>query len=172
MPQIPRETVVATLGQPEEMQAAVAWARRRGLDLAHDATALTVRLVLDGPGVSDKHPREQYVIHGVLEDYDVLPPAWRFLDPRTDGIIGQAAYPQPGGNSVLHSNGVICAPWNRLAYEIEGGPHNDWGQMTSWKMPRPGNTHAVTIPDMLDRIHRDVNLSRGRMAPLPPLQRT
>ncbi len=169
MPQIPRETVAATLGQPEEMPAAVAWACRRGLDLAYDAAALTVRLVLDGPGVSDQHTRERYVVQAVLEDYDVFPPAWRFLDPRTDGVIGQAACPRPVGTSILHGNGVICAPWNRLAYQVEGGPHGDWGPTTGWKTPRPPYTHAVTIPDMLDRIHREVKRSRGRMAALPPL---
>jgi hypothetical protein len=169
VPQLPKETVAATLGQPEEVPAAVAWARRRGLDLAYDATALTVRLVLDGPGVSDQRPCERYVVQGVLEDYDVLPPAWRFIDPRTAGVIGQAAYPRPVGNSVLHGNGVICAPWNRLAYQVDGGPHGDWGPTTGWKMPRSGYTQALTIPDMLDRIHREVKRSRGRMAPLPPL---
>lgn len=169
MPQIPRETIAATLGQPEEIPAAVAWARRRGLDLAYDAAALTVQLVLDGPGVSDQHSWERYVVQGVLEDYDVLPPAWRFLDPRTDGVIGPAAYPRPVGDSILHGNGVICAPWNRLAYQVEGGPHGDWGLPTGWKTPRPPYTHAVTIPDMLDRIHREVTRSQGRMAALPPL---
>jgi hypothetical protein len=165
--QIPRETVAATLGQPEEMPAAIAWAQRRGLDLVYVPSALTVRLVLDGPRVSDQHTRERYVVQGSLEDYDVVPPAWRFLDPRTDRAIGQPAYPQPAGNSILHGNGVICAPWNRLAYQVEGGPHGDWGPTTGWKTPRPGHTHAVTIPDMLDRIHREVQRSRGRMAPLP-----
>ena len=170
MPHIPRETVAVTLDQPEEVPASIAWARRRGINLVYDAATVTIRMVLDGPGIGDRSPREKYLVEGVLEDYDVVPPAWRFLDPRTDDVIGPAAYPQPVGNSVLHGQGVLCAPWNRLAYKIEGGPHEDWGPTTGWKTPRPGYTHAVTIPDMLDRIHREVQRSRGRMAPLPSRQ--
>jgi hypothetical protein len=109
---------------------------------------------------------EHYLVIADMTDYDVLPPAWRFTDPRNGKIIGKAAYPVASG--IFHSDGVICAPWNRLAYGESGGPHSDWGLPTGWKTPRPPYTYAVTIPDMLERIVREIRGARGRMAPLPP----
>lgn len=169
MPQLPRETVKAILSQDSEIPAASAWAHRRGFEFAYDEEALTIRLTLKGSGADQSGEPESYVVTASLEDYDVLPPIWRFVDPRTGAMIGKAAYPQPNGASVLHSNGLICAPWSRLAYSSEGGVHNDWGALTGWKTAAPNYTRALTIPDMLDRIGREVRRSRGRMAPLAPL---
>lgn len=169
MPLLPREVVKTILAQESGIPAAHAWARRRKLDLDYDSEALTLRLVLEGLGADPRGEPEPYLVMGSFEDYDVLPPIWRFVDPRTGTEIGKAAYPLPVGPSILHSNGLICAPWSRPAYACEGGPHPDWGSPTGWKTAAPDYTHALTIPDMLDRIARDVGRSRGRMAPLPPL---
>lgn len=172
MPQLPRETVKAILAQESEIPAARAWARRFRLELAYDEEMLTLRLALQGPSADPGGEPEPYLVIAGLEDYDVLPPIWQFVDPRTGGVIGKAAYPQPPASpsmeSVLHSKGLICAPWSRLGYKSEGGVHTDWGALTGWKTAAPTRTHAVTIPDMLDRIGREVRRSRGRMAPLPP----
>jgi len=167
--QLPKETVKALLAQESEMPAARAWAHRRGLELDYDAEAITLRLALVGPGAAPGAGPEPYLITASLEDYDVLPPIWRFVDPRTGAVIGTAAYSHPDGSSVLHSNGLICAPWSRLAYASEGGVHPDWGALTGWKTAAPTYTQALTIPDMLERITRDVRHSKGRMAPLPGL---
>jgi hypothetical protein len=167
--QLPRETVKAILSHDSEIPAAHAWACRRKLELEYDEDGLALRLPLNGPSIDPVGEPEPYLVTGSFDDYDVLPPVWRFVDPRTGANIGSAAYPQPVGSSVLHPNGLVCAPWNRLAYAGEGGPHSDWGVPTAWKTAAPSYTRALTIPDMLDRIAREVRASRGRMAALPPL---
>lgn len=167
MPQLPNATVKATLAQPGQIPAALAWARRHGLELDYDADLLLVRLRLDGPGATADSRAEPYLITGEMDDFDVLPVLWRYVDPRTGEVIGPAAYPRPAGSSVLHGQGLICAPWSRQAYKTEGGPHGDWGALTDWKTPRPPYTHAITVPDMLDRLYRETKRSVGRMATLP-----
>jgi hypothetical protein len=154
------EVARAFVEADEEMPAALAWARNKGLDLRYDADALTVSLALTGP------PDEPYLITGDFERYRLLPPTWRFVDPRTGEVIGTAAYPQPQHASVLHPNGLICAHWSRLAYSEHNGPHADWGATTTWQQPKAG-TVALTIPDMLARLVWEVRVSNGRMAPLP-----
>jgi hypothetical protein len=166
---IPREVTEAILEEAEQLPAARAWAAKNSLDLAFDSDALTIDLALSGPAALPDADPEPYLIRGELADFDALPIIWRFLDPRTGGMIGTGAYPQAASNSVIHSQGLICAPWSRLAYQIHGGPHPDWGELADWKTPRPPYTYAVTIPDMLDRLIRDTRRSAGRMAPLPPL---
>lgn len=144
----------------DEMPAALAWTRGKGLDLQYYAEALTVSLALTGP------PGEPYLIIGEFDRYRLLPPIWRFVHPRTREVIGPAAFPRPQQASVLHSNGVICAHWSRLAYAEHNGPHADWGAATTWQEPKTG-TVALTIPDMLARLVWEVRVSNGRMAPLP-----
>ncbi len=62
-------------------------------------------------------------------DYPVLPPAWHFRS----AAAGDLDRPEdiPRGGSFFHSSGVICAPWNRLAYKPQG-PHGDW-QTSDWR---------------------------------------
>ena len=150
------------------MPAALAGAKRSGHELVYDEDALTARLRLEGPAAADDGPPEPYLITADFEDYRVLPPIWRFVDPRTGNEIGTAAYPQPTTTSVLHPNGLICAHWSRLAYAAVGGPHSNWGGPETWRSPSEG-TIALTIPDMLARLAHEVAASRGRMAALPPL---
>lgn len=171
MPQLPRETVRVILAQEQHIPAARTWAARRSIELSFDEDALSLCLQLEGPPANPAAEPETYRIVGDLDDFDVLPPVWRFVDPRNGSTIGKAGYPQPTGSSVFHGHGLICAPWSRLAYTDagEGGPHSDWGPQAGWKLAAPGHTRAVTIPDMLDRIYREVRTSRGRMAPLPSL---
>lgn len=64
--------------------------------------------------------------------YPTNPPAWRWCnseaeEPDADRHIGM------GGN-FFHPNGVICAPWNRLAYGAVDprGPHPEW-VLGDWK---------------------------------------
>jgi hypothetical protein len=172
VPQLPAATVRALLDQAHEVPAALSWARRHGIQAKYEQEPLTLEITLTGPSaggaaeVEVQTEAESYLVIADLTDYDVLPPAWQFVDPRNGKIIGTAAYPVGGG--IFHGNGVICAPWNRLAYGESGGPHSDWGPPTGWKTPRPPYTYAVTIPDMLERIVRETRGARGRMAPLPP----
>jgi hypothetical protein len=166
---LPKAIVKATLQRPDQIPAALAWAKRLGLELRYDDDRLLLHLRLEAPAATPEMVPEPYLIQGELEDFDVLPAIWRFLDPRSGADVGLAGYPRPEGSSVLHTNGLICAPWSRLAYKTEGGPHEDWGTMTDWKTPRPPYTQALTIPDMLDRLYRETRRSKGRMASLPVL---
>jgi len=61
--------------------------------------------------------------------YPVLPPAWHFVNAGTGELDRPADIPR--GGSFFHSSGVICAPWNRLAYKPRG-PHGDW-QISDWR---------------------------------------
>lgn len=156
----------AFVERPDELPAAIVLSKRRGLLLEYDRASLTVRLRIEGPAPELDAPPEPYLITGTFDDYRALPPIWRFVHPVTGADVGTAGYPAHSGESVMHPSGVICAHWNRLAYSDHGGPHPDWGGPANWQNPVTG-TVALTIPDMLDRLTRDVAASRGRMAPLP-----
>jgi hypothetical protein len=58
----------------------------------------------------------------------------------------------------------ICAPWNRLAYAVHGGPHNDWGTTTDWKQAAATSTQAHTLPDMLSALRLHLQYSPGMQA--------
>ncbi|MEQ1945491.1 hypothetical protein ABMA32_24035 [Mesorhizobium sp. VNQ89] len=66
------------------------------------------------------------------DGYPAMPPAWHWFNPATGKIDNRPDTPR-GGN-FLHGNGVICAPWNRLAYKTvdSRGPHSDW-QIGAWQ---------------------------------------
>ncbi len=154
-----------------EIPRAQAWAEHHGLAHTWNADALKFTLALEGASQSENE-REQYLVIGTFEDYRAVPPTWRFVDPRNGSDIGLAAYPAPGSfqagaGSVLHGNGVICAPWSRLAYGDKQGPHTDWTDATLWQTPAVGQTDAREIPDMLSRIFYEVAASPNRLAPLP-----
>lgn len=170
---LPEAAVRAYLAQPEEIPAALAHARGLGLEPIWSGDALNLRLRLEGPSTAPSAAavsEEEYLIEGRFDQYRVLPPIWKFLDPRTGQDIGPAAYPQPLGNSVVHPAGLICAHWSRLAYAQHGGPHGNWGGPESWQT-RVEGTEALTISDMLARLIWEVQYNtRGRMAPLPQRQ--
>ncbi|MBM0202915.1 hypothetical protein JNW90_07255 [Micromonospora sp. STR1s_5] len=143
-----------------ELPAAQAWAARRPgwtVDLNEDAGPLLI--------VGAVHPGSGTLVRitADLSGYPAIPPAWRF----TDRAGGSAApFPQPGGSpvvpgSIFHSNRLICAPWNRLAYAEHGGPHPDWGALANWKTAGAGYTKANTLADMLSQIHLHLTLSPG-----------
>jgi len=60
------------------------------------------------------------------ENYPGAPPAWHWYNPETHAI--DQPRDTPTGGNFLHSSGVICAPWNLLAYKSADarGPHSDW----------------------------------------------
>ena len=165
-----REDILAYLEADDEIPGAIRWANHHGLSFTWDEEALTFTLHFESGSDRGSQP-EVYLLVGSFEDYPALPPAWRFLDPRTSREIGRAAYPAAGPfgkGSVLHDQGVICAPWNRFAYADKGGPHKDWTP-TGWQNLAPDRTWARTIPDMLARVCAEVAISPRRLAPLPPL---
>lgn len=167
MPLLPPEMVRTYLAAEDEIPAALALAGRRRLDLRYDEEDVSLTLRLEGPAADPSGEPESYLVTASFDDYRVLPPAWRFVHPRTGSEVGPAAYPHPTGPSIFHPNGLICAHWNRLAYSEVGGPHGDWGGPANWQKPPPGTSVALTVSDMVDRIVREVAASAGRMGPLP-----
>jgi hypothetical protein len=157
---VPEETTRTLLDG--EAAAIEAWAARHGWSVEIDA----VRLAL---AATVRHPADGSLLLIVadLHGYRAVPPAWRFVDPRT-GQSGQSAFPAagslPGGKgSIFHSNAVLCAPWNRLAYQSEGGPHGDWAELANW-LNVPGDvTRAGNIAEMLSAINVHLGHSPGRL---------
>ena len=144
-----------------ELPAITAWAARRGWDVDVDVKCRTV-------AAKTVHPKSGAVIvfHADLDEYPAIPPAWTCRD--ADGVVSLAAFPRPGqqpgvSGSIFHTNNVICAPWNRLAYAANGGPHGDWEDLTAWKNAAAGAgyTQAHTIPDMLNTIRLHLVVSPG-----------
>ena len=90
--------------------------------------------------------------------YPAQPPAWDWCD--ADGVRRDRPSDRPRGSGFLHSNGVICAPWNRLAYNSvdSRGPHGDW-MIGDWKK----NSHTggcTTLPHMALRVFVELNSAR------------
>ena len=144
-----------------ERPGAVAWAARHGWALTLQPDDLVLRSATYHPAV---HRLVEFVAH--LDDYKALPPAWRVVVPGTDDAAALANFPKPGPDaSIFHSNLVLCAPWNRLAYKSvnDAGPHNDWGGPEGWLNLGGNHTTAHTLGDMLASIDRFLRVSPGMM---------
>lgn len=155
----------------EEVPAAKAWASRRGAVLEWLPDLLEVRIMLTQPETN-----ELFYLRGRFDGYRALPPAWSFTDA-TWASSGMAChFPRQRtsrfgshmfiGGGVASSGGaaaVICAPFNRLAYSSERGPHADWA-LADWTGAGQGYVKALHLGDMLQAICRDFADSRGRMA--------
>lgn len=133
-----------------EMPAIAAWVNRHSWEIRSDPAALTL-------DASTVHPVTATVIvfHAELSDYPTIPPAWTCRDAQ--GVVTPSVFPvggsRPGGpGSIFHPQLVICAPWNRLAYAVHGGPHNDWVDLSGWKNVPGGHTQAHTLSDMLSTL--------------------
>jgi hypothetical protein len=151
-----------------ELDGAGAWACRHGHKLEWTPERLELRLTL-----VQRTNGDSFYLQGQFTDYRALPPAWDFMDPSwgTGGLL--ANYPKLQssrfGSSIFisHNNkGVICVPFNRLAYHCNGGPHGDWGDATAWLAAVGQGQHvrADHLGDMLQVILRDFSGSEGRMA--------
>ena len=113
---------------------------------------------------------EKYYLQGTFAGYRALPPIWEWYDKDWTSTADLHLSPHPGpspcGSSMFiqhDGRGLICAPFNRLAYGIQNGPHSDWGNPAQWMTAGQGYVHAVTIGDMLNSILRDFRFSDGRM---------
>jgi hypothetical protein len=145
-----------------EHSAILAWAAR----MADWSVEMSLTdLVID---VFAAHPATSMKL-GVTVDcsgYPSVAPAWRFVDDA--GASPKSAFPAPGNvpginGSIFHSNGLICAPWNRLAYRELGGVHDDWGGIVNWRTAARGFTQAHTVPDMLQTLAVHLKASPGMM---------
>ena len=159
---LPREVTINLV--EHEMQAVYAWAERHKVQLNWNPLTLHLQVRLVQPETDDR-----FFLLGLFEGYREEPPAWIFSDSSWSQSIKRCNYPLPlirgpWGSSVFHSSGLICAPFNRLAYAAHHGPHPNWGSLTGWLHAGDGTVRATTIGDMLQVIRRDFLLTRGRMA--------
>lgn len=160
MTAVPPQVTRAVL--EDEFAAAVAWARRNApawvLSCNADELVLSVRIPHPAPGAG------ALTLRADLRDYRAMPPAWTFTDD--SGASPKQAFPAagpvPGGASIFHSQPVICAPFNRLAYREYRGPHGNWSGADSWMDVR-GTVYAPSLADMLSVIHLHLRHSPGRM---------
>ena len=77
------------------------------------------------------------------EKYPGIPAAWHWFNAAV-GSIDQSA-DTPDGGGFFHGSGVICAPWNLLAYKSEDprGPHSDWA-VGDWRSnPKTGGCRTL-----------------------------
>ena len=103
------------------------------------------------------------VFHADLTGYPAHPPAWWCGSSPAE----RSGYPAPGttpgvSGSVFHNQPCICAPWNRLAYAENSGPHNDW-TLGAWKTSGTQYTQAHTVADMLSTLRLHLQHSPGMM---------
>ncbi|TSD83640.1 hypothetical protein FFK22_036740 [Mycobacterium sp. KBS0706] len=97
------------------------------------------------------------------DGYPATPPAWHWFNPETVRIDDRQDTPR--GGSFLHPQGVICAPWNRLAYTAvdSRGPHPDW-QIGAWQT-NPYTGACRTLSAMALRIANELmQRYEGRLA--------
>jgi hypothetical protein len=88
-------------------------------------------------------------------NYPAVPPAWHWCDAL--GVNRDQPRHSPGGSGFLHSAGVICAPWNRLAYKVidPRGPHAEW-TLADWR----NNSYTQgckTLGAMVLRVYVELN---------------
>jgi hypothetical protein len=155
-----------------EIHGAQAWAERHGISSVWSADTLELHTVLIQAGESTK-----FYLRGRFDNYRALAPEWTFTDEtwvsvgRLTDFPRPITQPPPPTASIFlnfQSRGVICAPFNRLAYASGSGPHQDWGGPEQWleasnKASAARQVRADTVGDMLQVIRRDFFLTRGRM---------
>lgn len=155
--EISKDVTVAVV--EDELPAADAYARRHGWNLTWRKEELAI--LADG-----RHPADQCGLrfHAELSNYRALPPAWSCLQQDQNGNFNRrfpkGATLPGGGNSIFLNEGVICAPFNRLAYKDHSGPHGDWGGPSNWLSVR-GNVRATVIAEMLAQILVHLQCSPG-----------
>jgi hypothetical protein len=148
----------------EELFGAARWAERHEVPLSWLADQLELRAILVQPETN-----ELFYLRGQFGEYRALPPIWTFTDEGFTASPAAGWYPKPTvtrfGPSIFLSNPmVICAPFNRLAYAENNGPHRDWNGPLHWLSAGAGYVQAHFIGDMLQVIKRDFEPTRGRMA--------
>ena len=153
-----------------ELPGALEWGGRHAVSvesLLPEARILRVVMI-------QEKSEERYFLQGRFDRYKELPPVWDWRDeswiesshpnlsPKpVSTICGPSMFLRHECQGIVQA--IICAPFNRLAFGTEGGPHDDWGNPAQWTTPRPPWVYAVTIGDMLQAILRDFQYTRERM---------
>jgi len=158
--QVSKDVTIAVV--EGELPAAQAYTSRHGWRLDWQPEHLT--LFADGHHPADKSPMRW---KGDVNNYRALPPIWSCFhgEMKENELVWKPRFPKggalPGGAaSIFHSSGVICAPFNRLAYTEHSGPHSDWGGSANWLNVR-GKVRATTLAEMLAQIVVDLTCSPG-----------
>ncbi len=148
----------------EELPGCQRWAQRHGVALVWFPEELEMHVTF-----KQLDTEELFYIRGQFDDYRELPPAWTFTDASWAAAPQHLLFPKPiqspYGASIFHTQPVICAPFNRLAYKEHDGPHSDWGGPASWLTAgQPNEAKAHHLADMLSVLHQHFRFTRGRMA--------
>ena len=82
--------------------------------------------------------------------YPTWPPAWHWSDAAGEHV--DAPEVTGRGGNFFHGKGVVCAPWNRLAYtSVDArGPHADW-TIGDW-LTNPKTRQCTTLAAMAARL--------------------
>jgi len=149
-------STIAELTVAEELQPLREVASARGWKLEKAGTTL-LQLGMQGRDAS------WFWLHVKCDRYPTIPPAWHWYNPETETLDQPQDIPK-GGN-FFHSNYVICAPWNRLAYKTinANGPHEDW-MIGDW-LTNPYTKGCKTLASMALRIFVELQSQNfaGRM---------
>jgi len=139
-----------------ELTAIEPWATRHGWSSLWDEDRLLLVVLM-----RSAFDRERYIFEFTLDNYRELPPSIELVHPETGEAGTRRSYPA-GGRSYFHSKPVICAPWNRKAYQTLGGPHSDWA-MANWASYRPNHSRVADILVLLQELIDDHASYTGRM---------
>ena len=150
-----------------ELKGTMAWATRHGIDVTTlMPTERIVRAVL-----VQEQSQSKFFLQGQFDQYKALPPVWDWRDANWSDNGSLSLSPKsentPFGSSMffIHKEkAIICAPFNRLAFDTHAGPHSDWGDPAQWITAGHRYVRAVTIGDMLQVILRDFRYTTKRMA--------
>ncbi len=147
-----------------EVAGAARWTTRHGVTHTWDPEALLLRANLTKASTADR-----YLVLGRFDDYRELPPRWTFaaLDGTGEGVprnYPRVRRPKRAALCMLYQGRpVICAPFNRLAYQELQGPHSDWGGPAGWLSVNTGSICATHVADMLAALQVEVDASDGRL---------
>ena len=145
----------------EELPGIRAYSARHGWHVTWDPRRL--HLILVGQHPQNNTPVQ---VRADVDGYRAMPPAWTFSDP-TKKRSADAFFPRSGSlpngrSSIFHSSRRICAPFNRLAYKSQGGPHSNWGGPEMWlEVGRAGEVRAFRLADMFAVIVGHLAASAG-----------
>lgn len=158
--EVPRDITIAVVAG--ELPAADAYAVRHGWRLNWEKEDLA--LFAEGIHPADKTPVRW---KADVTSYRALPPVWSCFqgEIKEEKLAWKPRFPKggtlPGGvGSIFHSAGLICAPFNRLAFAQHSGPHSDWGGPADWLKVR-GKVRATTLAEMIAQIVVDLTYSPG-----------
>ena len=149
-----------------EVKIARDWAARNGIQFEWLPEVLEIRVEL-----RQGDSQERFYLKGQFPDYRELPPKWFFVDcswsETTERVNAPRGVQTRFGPSIFNEHNlrpVICAHFNRLAYQQEGGLHQDWTDEASWLSIGGQYVRATNLAEMLQIIVRDFRYTNERLA--------